>query len=123
MEYDHKKSSDITERVKESSRIRQKYPDKYPVIVEANNGGYFSKKIVLDKNKYLVPGEFQVGQFLHILRKRVELESSQGMFLYIGDNVMAPTSSLMSQVYDEYKDEDGFLYCKIAIENTFGFDS
>ena len=29
-------------------------------------------------------------------------------------------AALMSKVYDDYKDEDGFLYIKYSGENTFG---
>ena len=30
-------------------------------------------------------------------------------------------AALMSAVYDEHKDEDGFLYIVYSGENTFGF--
>lgn len=32
-----------------------------------------------------------------------------------------PTAALMSTIYDEHKDEDGFLYIVYSGENTFGF--
>jgi hypothetical protein len=32
------------------------------------------------------------------------------------------SAALLSQVYKEHKDEDGFLYCTYSGESTFGFE-
>jgi len=36
------------------------------------------------------------------------------------NNALPPTASLMSTIYEENKDEDGFLYVQYSGENTFG---
>ena len=36
------------------------------------------------------------------------------------DDVIPPTSASLKEIYDEHKDEDGFLYMTYAGENTFG---
>jgi len=33
---------------------------------------------------------------------------------------MPPTSCLIHDLYDKYKDDDGFLYISYSGENTFG---
>ena len=49
---------------------------------------------------------------MFILRKR--LEYTEKAIIYLGNiNVF---SKLMSQIYDEFKDEDGFLYFNIAVK-------
>ncbi|KVI09408.1 Autophagy protein Atg8 ubiquitin-like protein [Cynara cardunculus var. scolymus] len=35
--------------------------------------------------------------------------------------MLPPTAALMSAIYEENKDEDGFLYMSYSGENTFGF--
>jgi GABA(A) receptor-associated protein len=35
-------------------------------------------------------------------------------------NVVVPAAALMSAIYEENKDEDGFLYMTYSGENTFG---
>ena len=40
--------------------------------------------------------------------------------MYLSKNVLAPTSQIMSHVYAEHKNEDGFLYVNYSGENTFG---
>merc|ERR1711939_818636 len=39
------------------------------------------------------------------------------------DEVLPPTAALMSSIYEEHKDEDGFLYISYSGENTFGRDA
>lgn len=93
-----------------------KYPDRIPVIVEKA-----AKSDVpdLDKKKYLVPEDLTVGQFVYVIRKRVKLSAEKAIFVFV-DNALPPTAALMSDVYKEHKDEDGFLYIQYSGENTFG---
>ncbi|XP_038995507.1 autophagy-related protein 8f-like isoform X1 [Hibiscus syriacus] len=73
----------------------------------------------IDKKKYLVPGDLTVGQFVYVIRKRIRLSAEKAIFIFV-DNVLPPTGAIMSTIYDEKKDEDGFLYVTYSGENTFG---
>ncbi|XP_017572712.1 gamma-aminobutyric acid receptor-associated protein-like 2 isoform X1 [Pygocentrus nattereri] len=104
-------------RCVESAKIRNKYPDRVPVIVEKVSG---SQIVDIDKRKYLVPSDITVAQFMWIIRKRIQLPSEKAIFLFVDKTV--PQSSLtMGQLYEKEKDEDGFLYVAYSGENTFGF--
>ncbi len=72
----------------------------------------------IDKKKYLVPADLTVGQMAFVVRKRIKLTPEKAIFLFV-NNVLPPTNALMSVVYDEYKDEDGFLYVVYASEVPF----
>lgn len=76
----------------------------------------------LDKKKYLVPADLTVGQFVYVIRKRIKLSAEKAIFIFV-NNVLPPTAALMSSIYDEHKDEDGFLYIAYSGENTFGFEA
>lgn len=101
-------------RKKESDKLRKKYPDKYPIVCDAD-------KTVpkLDKNKYLVSGDITIGQFLYVVRKRIELTPEFALYFYINGRLLPP-SQLVSQVYNEMHEDDGFLYIQIFGESTFG---
>ena len=73
----------------------------------------------IDKKKYLVPKDLTVGQFVYVIRKRIKLSPEKAIFIFI-NNVLPPTATLMSEVYAEKKDDDGFLYITYSGENTFG---
>ena len=110
-----KEKTSLNERKVESSKIRNKYPDRIPIIVEAGN----TRVPQIDKSKYLVPRDITVGQFLYIIRKRIKLSNDKALFLFI-NKILPPTSCLISDIDDKYKDEDGFIYFTYIDENTFG---
>ena len=74
----------------------------------------------MDKKKYLVPSDLTVGQFVYVIRKRVKLSSGERAIFVFVNNAATATASLMSTIYEENKDEDGFLYIQYSGENTFG---
>jgi GABA(A) receptor-associated protein len=81
MEFEFKKTNPSTEKRKqESQKIREKYPDRVPVICEKDPK---SKMKSIDKTKYLVPNDLTVSQFSYIIRKRLELDKSSALFLLV----------------------------------------
>ena len=58
-------------------------------------------------------------RFIYVIRKRIKLPPEKAIFIFV-DNVIPPTASLMSAVYEVQRDEDGFLYVTYSGENTFG---
>ena len=111
-----KGSKSEEERLAESTKIIEKYPDKIPVIVEK-----YSKSSIknIDKNKYLVSGDMTMSQFIYIIRKRIKLKSSEALFFFV-NNILCNNSQSMIEIYNLYKDKDGFLYIEYSSENTFG---
>lgn len=96
--------------------------------------------------RYLVPADLTVGQFVYVVRKRIKLSPEKAIFIFV-KNILPPTgenkniictsgvwsyhiscskcwfysaAAMMSAIYDENKDEDGFLYMTYSGENTFG---
>lgn len=104
------------ERCKESSSMLEKYPTKIPAIVYKSKT---SDVPDLKKNKFLVPRDFTVGQFIYLLRSHIKLEPHKSMFLFV-NNSLPTTSTLMSTLYQNHKDNDGFLYMVYTGESTFG---
>jgi len=106
----------LERRASEAERIRAKYPDRIPVICEKADRSDIPD---IDKKKYLVPADLTVGQFIYVIRKRIKLPPERAIFIFV-NNVIPPTASLMSTIYEEQKDEDSFLYITYSGENTFG---
>ena len=111
------KNKSFDDRLKESTDIKKKYPSRIPVIVERYNK---CKNICdIDKNKYLVPEDLTLGQFIFTIRKRLKLTPEKALFVFI-NNSLIPSNLFMSEIYDKNKNEDGFLYVNYTGENTFG---
>jgi len=116
----HRYQNELTleKRLSEFNRIRSKYPDRIPIIIEKTKMN--SNNIPdLDKHKFLVPADISLGQFMYVLRQRIKLKSKVAIFLFINDKLIS-TSSLIGEIYNENKHIDNFLYIKYAGENTFG---
>tara|TARA_B100001248_G_C27262043_1_gene398901 strand:+ start:103 stop:450 length:348 start_codon:yes stop_codon:yes gene_type:complete len=113
---DYKTRVPFEQRQSECKRILHKYPLRIPIIVNKCKN---SKLADIDKEKYLVPKDMNLGQFIYIIRKRIKLESSQALFIMV-NNSLQPSNKLIQEIYENLKDEDGFLYIQYSSENTFG---
>jgi GABA(A) receptor-associated protein len=116
MDYKHKNS--LLDRILESTRILSKYPDKIPIICEKNKNAS-NDCPTIDKTKYLISRDLTVGQFIYVIRIRLNISQDKALFLFIGNIIPSSTNSILS-VYNKYKDTDKFLYVTYSFENTFG---
>lgn len=105
----------LEERLSESNKVLNKYPERVPVIVEPLT----KDTINIDKNKYIVSKDMTFGQLIYIIRKRINIESSKALFFTV-NGTLCTTNSDISTIYEKEKNEDNFLYVKYTTENTFG---
>jgi len=115
--FNFKNKFSFEKRYGEANRIRLKYPNRIPIICQLTGKNLPD----LDRKKYLVPDDLTLGQFMYVIRKRIKLSPEMGIYLFIGEDSCIPNNtSLISSIYDEYRDQDGFLYINYSGENTFG---
>lgn len=87
----------------------------FQVIIEKYSK---SKVDVLERNKFLIPSDMTIGQ-LHLLLRKRRLDPKVGFWFFVKD--LIPSASMtMGQLYQENKDDDGFLYIAYSDENVFG---
>jgi len=99
----------------EASRLLEQFPDRVPVLIS-----HVGKDITIDKRKYLVPKNLELGQFLHILRRRSTLRPTDAIFLFISSkNLLVPMNKEMGSLHAQLS-EEGFLNISLQKENTFG---
>ena len=106
------------DRLDEARRVLNKYPDRIPIICERSSTSTIDCPII-DKRKYLVPRDLTMGQFLYVIRKRLRLLPEKALFLFVNGTI-PPTTSLINEVYNRHRDDDGYLYITYSQENTFG---
>ncbi len=115
--YEFKVQHTFNKRKIESDRVRQKHPNKIPIIIEKSDN---SDVVNIDKNKWLVQQDLTVGQFLLTIRRRIKLDQSEGLFILIDNSYLPSNSETMGEVYEKHKDMDGFLYCSYSKEQCYG---
>jgi hypothetical protein len=100
-------------------QMREFHENRIPVIVEYLDD--FPKKYrQLEKNKYMIPKEFQYGSFIHVIRKTIDLKPDIALFLLINGNVSPRISDTFEELYEKYQSTDYFLYIGLGLESTFG---
>eukprot|EP00439_Symbiodinium_sp_Y106_P035551 s1874_g4.t1 len=122
-----KETVPFEKRAAEASRILSKYPDRVPVICEKAPRTNLPE---IEKKKFLVPGSMLCGEFKYIVHKHIQqaangtgLAADQVIYLFTTNgrsNTAVKTGALMSEIYDGYKSDDGFLYIAYSAENTLG---
>lgn len=103
-------------RKQESDRVKCKYVNRIPVIVLKDKR---STMLDIDKNKFLVPKDMSITKFMYIVRKRIKVKPEEALFILVNGELING-NKLMGDIYENKKDEDGFLYMTYTSENTFG---
>merc|ERR1712007_378920 len=76
-------------------------------------------EIKSSKVKFLVPKAFKVSHFLQIITKDMELAKDTAAYLFISDTLLKQ-DQVVGDVYEKYKDQDGFCYGHFALTPSFG---
>jgi GABA(A) receptor-associated protein len=115
---DFKNKYSFEERQSEATRIRSRYTDRIPIICQ--KAKYANRACpTIDKTKYLIPADLTIGQFIWVIRTRLQIPQHKALFMFI-DGVIPPVSKLISRIDTDHRDKDGFVYMYYNMENTFG---
>lgn len=115
--FDFKMQNSYEKRKDESTRLKNKFPDKIPVILEKTETSLLPN---INKQKFLMQKDVTIGQFLYIIRSSINLDSSEAIFLIINGNIVPATSSTIGEVHTNHGDKDGFLYVHYSAQQTYG---
>nr|AMN16534.1 autophagy related protein Atg8 [Bursaphelenchus xylophilus] len=116
MKWTYKEENNFEKRRAEGEKIRRKYPDRIPVVVEKAPK---SRLQDLDKKKYLVPSDLTIGQFYFLIRKRIHLRPEEALFFFVND-VIPQSTTTMGQLYKDHHEEDLFMYIAYSDESVYG---
>jgi len=106
------------QRQTESTKIMEKYTDRVCIYIEKSNCE--EEVPSLDKNKYLVPNYLSIAQFIYVIRNRIRLPKEKALFFYTKNQYLLSGNARMIELYDKYRDADGFFYITYTGENCFG---
>lgn len=92
---------------------------KIPIIIDLYDEPDTKDRIKLNNHKFIVSKYILVSEFIFKLRKNLNINSYESIFL-ISNNNLLNTNDLLNSVYEKNKDQDNFLYIIITIEKIFG---
>ena len=105
------------QRKKEATLILEKYPGRIPCIIDRHASEKNLPEVT--KKKFLCPKEMKIGELLLVVRRRLTVAPEVAVFFFVGNSIV-PTSTVLSEVYENSKSEDLFLHLYYSGENTFG---
>ena len=85
-------------------QIKEQYPNHIPIILKKHTS---SKLKSIKKNKLFIKNNITFGQVNYIIRKKLKLDSSKALFLFINNTIYPQT--LVYDIYNDYK-IDNILY-------------
>lgn len=102
--------------------LRAKYPERVPIeVVKSTRASADLDDI--SQRKFLVPTELTIAEFMVVLRKRMELDSKNAIFVFINNTIPAATATFgeleASRMQAGGSDEE-ILLLEWCVENTFG---
>jgi GABA(A) receptor-associated protein len=110
---------------KKIEQLLSKHPDRVPIVISSISHKAYGI------NRFIVPLDMTVAGFMTLLRKKVELDPQESIFIFIkktnnssstvskGD-IIAPTSATLGSLYEQHKDDKLVLNLLYEKENVFG---
>lgn len=120
-----KKAHTLAERTEMANQLRIKYPSKVLVIVEPRGTDLPPPQRI----KYLAEETMSVGQLLSTIRncsipRQENGNSDKSIYILIStgqhQGIVPNPTLLMVELYQKYKQEDGFVYVEYMLESVFG---
>lgn len=112
-----------------ADKALEQHSEKRPLVVDRHASANPLTLPAPRNVKFLVPEALTVAAFLRVLRRQLgegddddddALLPHQALYLYTDGGALCMCSSTISNVYERYRNQDGFLYLSYMSENTFG---
>lgn len=110
--YSHKARYTFEERSKDADYIYNVLK-KIPLILEKDE---LSKLPEIEVSNYILPECTTISEFMVFLRKTCfKLNYREHMFIFVSNcNYVPELNEQIGNLYEKYKDNDGFIYCKYS---------
>jgi GABA(A) receptor-associated protein len=108
---------DLPKRQQLSDRALKKHVNRIPVIVDRIS----KESMDISKHKFLVPHELSLGEFVGRLRLLSDASRSYIFFVKTKQrHILPPLTDQLQDLYEQHKEDDGFLYLTFQTESVFG---
>ena len=99
-------------------QLRERYPNRIPIVInEMKDTDFKLRKI--KKNKFLVPKEMTMGEFIAHVRKYADIKSTECIYFLV-NKLLVPTSQTLGSLDHETSFPDKMLHMVLCKENAFG---
>lgn len=119
--YTYKLVAPLATRIDQANKILQASNNKcVPVYIEGENVTDSEAANKLNAAKFNISREITIYQFLQIIRRKMIIPPTKGLYLFVNNSEIIPTHKTIGQIYDKFVSDDKHLYITYAFEETFG---
>jgi GABA(A) receptor-associated protein len=111
-------SASFEERVQQANRFLSRFPNSVPVV--SIKDAKSSLPVKIHNQLFLVPKTLIASEFTVLIRKKISLPKTQAMMLFINSKVLITAEVAISELYEKYRSEDGFLYILCTDHESYG---
>ncbi|CAK85199.1 unnamed protein product (macronuclear) [Paramecium tetraurelia] len=104
------------ERKNESDNCKQLYPNDVLVVVEQSSKSKLPKQNFI---KFKMPNTMTIMNVLQYIKSKIKLSQYDSINLYCGKTLLRIDQTL-KELYQSFRDQDGFLYINYIEMNSFG---
>ena len=112
--YELFKSKTLEERKKKSETYIEQNPERVPVFI-INKKAAFQ----LERLKFLIPKTYKIQSLLKTIRNSNKLNKEQSLYISSNKRILSIVKEI-GEIYNDDKDEDGFLYLEVTNIEAFG---
>jgi len=115
----HFKKYNFDTRVDLSKTLLERNAGCVPCIINIEAKDALKLKQPATELRILVNSNYSFGKLHCVLRKKIGLKQTEAMYLFV-NNILIPNTWLINDIYNKYKNKDGFLYIDLRLLETFG---
>ena len=118
MQFSYKSLKPLKERKEEYQKVIDQNPEKVAIIVENDPRSDIAD---IEKKKFLIKEDMNLTQFQKIIRNRLKMDEKEALFFLANGKTSLAGNFTIREIYDKYKDEDGFLYIAYSSQEVWGY--
>ena len=107
------------ERFQQANKFKSRFPNSVPVVTIKDQRSALPPK--LHNQLFLVPRTLAAAEFTALIRKKISLSKTQALMLFINSKILITADATISELYDKYCADDGFLYILCTDHESYGF--
>lgn len=111
-------------RKEDSRKLINRHPGRVPIIIAPYKDSTLPSP---KEHKFLVPLDMTLVQFMEVIRRRINLNQTQAIFMFADSisekkriSTLIPSGETFANIYEQHKDMDGFLYLVYSEDAVFG---
>jgi hypothetical protein len=106
------------ERLQQAQKFKERFPNNVPLVIQRDERSTLPPD--LHNKLFLAPLTLTASQFIVLIRRQTKLPKTHAMVLFAESKRLVTSDITISELYDKFSAQDGFLYLLCTDHPAFG---